>query len=254
MERPKNGFSRRSRVGAPNVPIFGHPVDLNDVRSLSNGHDPDMGSPCEYLYANRHLSARLIEGDNQAVWIGTLGSGDDRVFLTHITNDFYVPLLPNRVIEHVAPDPGRVRNQNANLFLFQRIGLRICILAKARCAHKTYRGPILVRYFFVGLKRPLVLDLASAVLVLGTEPRQEKRRGVLRVKNRRMLDGVWLKSEGEREARGQFAPRAARRRRGFHKLGEHGTILRLRFLQDAVHVVLYSLQGEIQASSDLLVR
>src|SRR5271169_4172609 len=69
-----------------------------------------------------------------------------------------------------------------------------------------------------------------------------------------MPNGVWLNSEGHRKPGGQSAPWTAGRRPGFHKLGEHGTIFRLRFLQDAVHVVFYCLQGEIQASSDFLVR
>ena len=68
-----------------------------------------------------------------------------------------------------------------------------------------------------------------------------------------MFKSSLRKSRKEREAGCQSTDWVARRRRGFHKLLEHGSIFRLRLLQNAVHVILHGLQGEIQTSSDFLV-
>jgi len=157
MQRSQNGFSRRRSVCAPNISLFGSPVDRNDVRSFANGHNSYVWSLCENLRAT-WLSARIVEGYDQTVWIRTLGDRDDCLFVTHIAHDFNIWLFPNRVIEHVAPDPGRVRNQDANLSLFQRIAL-----ATHFSKVKTHtQGPPRFNFGPVPMRRfsgPEVLDL-----------------------------------------------------------------------------------------------
>jgi hypothetical protein len=122
MKRSEKGFSRRRSVCAPNVPLFGFPINGNYICTLTDSHNPHMGSLCEDLRAT-WLGSWIVEGHDQAVWICTFSGRHNRFFVTDVTHDFDVRFLPNRVVEHVAPDPGRVRNQDANLFLFQRIAL-----------------------------------------------------------------------------------------------------------------------------------
>ena len=138
MHRPHNGFSRRRGVSAPDFSLFRHPVDFNNVGTFPDSDNPHVRSLSEDLGANWYCGARLVEGDNDTVWIGALHGGNDRAVLTNIADNFDIWLLPDRVVEHVAPDPGRVCNQNANLFLFQRIALGIVMIEARRYTRKAY--------------------------------------------------------------------------------------------------------------------
>jgi hypothetical protein len=73
------------------------------------------------------------------------------------------------------------------------------------------------------------------------------------VQKRKKLSLFLFKSERHGETRGQSSWRTTNQRLRFHKLRQHRTVLRLCFLQNAVHVIFHRLKREIQATSDLLV-
>jgi hypothetical protein len=176
MQGPQYGVPGRRCVRPPDIPFFRHPINFNNVCPFPNGNDPHVRSLRQNRSANGNGFARFIERNNQTVRIGALRSEDDRVLLTHISNDLDVGFFPNRVIEHVAPDSGRVRNQDANLFVFQRIALRAGIFAKAVRDTQGPSGFIFGPVLFGAMLRTQVLNFVNDVLVLGTGHKIRSRR------------------------------------------------------------------------------